>query len=252
MTNLRIRLKSGEPLLGTLITLDSPEVALILQRAGFAWFFLDLEHSALLDLKSAQRIIEVLQPQGYAVIRVPDNSETWIKHALDTGCDGVIIPHVGSRADAERAILFSKYPPLGRRSVGIARAQGYGSSFQDYLSGAAERIAVIAQIEDVDGVENVDDILAVEGIDAIFIGPYDLSGSMGILGQLTDPALIENVNRVRRACHAADVPFGIFCPNITAMNAELARKTSLLAVGSDTGHISAGAASIFHELRPER
>lgn len=249
MNNLRERLRSKDPLLGTLITLDSPEVALIAQRAGFSWFFLDVEHSALLDLKSAQRITEALQPDGYAVIRVPDGTETWIKKALDTGCDGIIVPHVATREDAERAIARAKYPPLGSRSVGIARAHGYGTSFQEYLDKAAGSVAVIAQIEEVEGVKNIDEIIGVDGIDAIFIGPYDLSGSMGILGQLHHDELSRMVDDVREACRAKDVPFGIFCPNAAALASELDKRSILLAVGSDAGHVFAGASAVLRDAR---
>ncbi|RJL31313.1 HpcH/HpaI aldolase family protein [Bailinhaonella thermotolerans] len=252
MNNLRRRLRSDEALLGTLISLDSPELAMILQHAGFSWFFLDLEHSALLDLKSAQRIIEVLQPRGYAVIRVPDGSETWIKHALDTGCDGIIVPHVSTPEEAERVVRSAKYPPAGGRSVGISRAQGYGARFHEYLSEATDSIAVIAQIEDVEGVKNIDAILAVDGIDAIFVGPYDLSGSLGILGELSNPALAEMVDRVRAACQAKGMPLGMFCPNPEAANTELGMRTLLLAIGSDAGHVATGAKATLDQLRRPR
>ena len=249
MDAFRSRLRSPEALLGTLISLDSPELALILRRAGFAWFFLDLEHSALLDLKSAQRVIEVLQPEAYAVIRVPDASETSIKQALDTGCDGIIVPHVATREDAVRVVERARYPPAGKRSVGIARAQGYGAHFQEYLARAADNVAVIAQIEDVDGVRNIEEILDVDGIDAVFVGPYDLSGSMGLLGQLSHPDLIGLVDRVRKSCLDRGTPFGIFCPTPSAAKAELDEGATLLAIGSDAGHAAAGAAAVLGELR---
>ncbi|WP_020544924.1 HpcH/HpaI aldolase family protein [Nonomuraea coxensis] len=242
-------MSSSNALIGTLITLDSPELALVLQKAGFEWFFLDLEHSAVLDLKSAQRIVEVLQPESYAIMRLPDSSETWIKHALDTGCDGIIIPHVATAEDAKRAVTYAKYPPVGRRSVGIARAHGYGSSFQEYLRSANDSIAIIAQIEEHEGVENIEQILSVDGIDAIFIGPYDLSGSMGILGELTHPDLRRNVDKVRTICQKKGVPFGIFCPNSTAARAEMEHGGVLLAIGSDASYAAAGANALLEGVR---
>ncbi|MEU8202736.1 aldolase/citrate lyase family protein [Streptosporangium sp. NPDC049046] len=249
MNNLRSRLDSQDVLLGTLITLDSPEVALLLQKAGFSWFFLDLEHSAILDLKSTQRIIEVLQPASYAVIRVPDDSETWIKHALDTGCDGIIVPHVSTAQQARTTVERAKYPPAGKRSVGIARAHGYGTSFARYLETSGESVAVIAQIEDTEGVENIHDILNVRGIDAVFVGPYDLSGSMGILGDLANPLLIEMIGRVRTACEESGVPLGIFCPSTAAARKEVDHGATLIAVGSDTGYVFAGGSAALTELQ---
>ncbi|MGJ6969363.1 HpcH/HpaI aldolase family protein [Streptosporangium sp. G11] len=248
MRNLRRRLESREVLLGTLITWDSPEVALTLQKAGFSWFFLDLEHSALLDLKSAQRIMEVLQPASYVVIRVPDDSETWIKHALDTGCNGIIVPHVSTAQQAQSVVERAKYPPLGKRSIGIARAHGYGTHFAKYLQEANDRVAVIAQIEDTEGVNNIHDILDVRGIDAVFIGPYDLSGTMGILGDLAHPLLTEVIGRVRTACEERKVPLGIFCPNAAAARKEIDRGVMLIAVGSDAGYTFAGGAAALSEL----
>jgi 2-keto-3-deoxy-L-rhamnonate aldolase RhmA len=248
MNDLRGRLRSPDALLGTLVLLDSPETALTLRRAGFTWFFLDLEHSALLDIKSAQRIIEVLQPGAFTVIRLPDRSDTWIKHALDTGSDGIIVPHVATAEDARAAVASAKYPPLGTRSVGITRAHGYGASFQEYLSQAAEHIAVIAQIEDVDGAENIEEILQVDGVDAIFIGPYDLSGSLGVLGELSHPSLLSMVDKVRAACLRAGTPLGIFCPSPEAAAKEITAGTRLIAVGSDMGHLAAGAGSALATL----
>ncbi len=248
MNDLRARLRDPEPLIGPLVTLDSPETAVILRRLGFSWFFLDLEHSALLDLKSAQRIAEVLQPDAFAVIRVPDASETWIKQALDTGCDGIIVPHVAAPEQARAIVAAAKYPPLGTRSVGIARAHGYGASFHEYLAEANDRIAVIAQIEEAEGVRNIDAILAVDGIDAAFVGPYDLSGSLGRLGRLSDPPVVAMIDAVREACRAADVPFGIFCGTADAARTEIAAGARLVAVGSDLGYLAAGASAVLGSL----
>jgi len=192
----------------------------------------------------------VLQPVSYAVIRVPDDSETWIKQALDTGCDGIIVPHVSTAQQAQAVVERAKYPPMGKRSVGIARAHGYGTSFTEYLGTSNERVALIAQIEDVEGVENIHSILGVEGIDAVFVGPYDLSGSMGILGDLTNPLLTKAIGRVRTACQKSGVPLGIFCPNAATAQQEISYGATLIAVGSDTGYICAGASITLRECTP--
>ena len=252
MKGLRARLREDKPLIGPLITLDSPESAALLRRSGISWAFLDLEHSALLDLKSAQRICEILQPDVFAVIRVPDQSDTSIKQALDTGCDGIIVPHVTTAGQAHAAVASAKYPPHGTRSVGITRAHGYGAAFTEYLAGADDSVAVIAQIEDTDGVDNIDAIVNVDGIDAAFVGPYDLSGSAGHLGELSHPSVISMIEAVRNACRTANVPLGIFCPSADAARDEIAAGSRLLAVGSDVGYLAAGASAVLDALVRER
>src|SRR5438876_221171 len=132
-TSLRTRLGRDEPMMGTLLTLNSPEVAELLVNCGYDWLFLDMEHSPLLDLRAVQQITQVIQPRAYSIVRVPSNDPVWIKKVLDTGCDGLIVPHVNSESAARQAVSAAKYPPDGCRSVGIARAQGYGASVMSYL-----------------------------------------------------------------------------------------------------------------------
>ena len=193
------RLSHKKPLIGSLVSTSSTEVAEALSLCGFEWLFIDVEHSVV-DMAAAQHIIQAVAPQSYGVIRLPDNSTEHFKKALDTGCDGVIVPMIKSVSDAKRAVSLAKYTPLGNRSVGLARAQAYGLNFDAYLNSANTKIALILQIEHIDAVEHVEEIVAIAGVDAIFIGPYDLSASMGLLGQTSAPAVIEATNRVRRAC----------------------------------------------------
>jgi len=126
----RTRLKRGDLLAGTLVSLPSPEIAEILAEAGFDWLFVDLEHSTL-DVRSAQTVLQAVGGRVDCLLRVPLNDEIWIKKALDTGAAGIIVPQVNSADDARRAVRYSKYPPQGARSAGMARAHGYGALSQD-------------------------------------------------------------------------------------------------------------------------
>jgi 2-keto-3-deoxy-L-rhamnonate aldolase RhmA len=235
------RLRDERPLIGTLVTLDSPEVAETLALVGIEWLFVDTEHAPALDARAVQRIAQAVAGRCYTVARVPVNEEAWIKKVLDAGADGVIVPHVRNAADARRAVGAAKYPPLGARSVGIARAQGYGLDFVGYLGRANESTALVLQIEDVDGVHNLAEILTVAGFDAVLIGPYDLSGSMGRLGEVEDPEVRAAVDKVRAGCRTAGMPLGIYAATPAAARAEVSSGISFVAVGTDLGLMSGAA-----------
>ena len=126
-------LSNSKALIGTLVTLDSSEVVEILALAGFDWLFLDMEHGNL-SIASVQSLCQAIAGRCHTLVRVPENAPIWIKKVLDIGCDGIIVPHVNTAEEAMQVIQAAKYPPKGQRSVGAARAQGYGHYFSDCLS----------------------------------------------------------------------------------------------------------------------
>ncbi len=227
------KLIEKELLLGTILTLPSLEIVEIVCQAGLDWLFIDLEHSTL-NIRDAQLMMQVAGPETPGLIRVPVNDETWIKKALDTGAAGIIVPQVKTAADVQCAVEFCKYPPKGLRSVGIARAQGYGEKFQDYVASANHDIAVVIQIEHIDAVANIEEILAVPGIDCLFVGPYDLSASMGKTGRTTAPEVQAAISKVKQAATRANMPLGIFGPAAEAVNSYIQDGYTLIAVGIDT------------------
>ena len=179
------RLRKGERLIGTLVSLPSAEITEILSETGFDWLFIDAEHGAF----NPQQAQTLLQAAGQCpcVIRVPAGDEVWIKKALDIGGAGIIAPQVHTAEQAEQIVRYCKYSPDGSRGVGIGRAHKYGIRFEDYIKTANENIAVILQAESREAIDNIESITSVEGIDAILIGPYDLSASLGKIGKVTDP-----------------------------------------------------------------
>ena len=231
-TPFKERIRSGEPALGTLITVGAPAIAEALSNTGLDWLFIDLEHGSL-GLEAAEDTIRAAHSGCSTMVRVPENSPVWLHKALDLGCDGVIVPMVCSEAEALHAVEHSLYPPKGRRSVGVARAHDYGLNFGEYVANANERISVIVQIEHVDGVRNLDPILAVPGIDGVLIGPYDLSGSMGLLGQVDHPEVRNAMATIRTTCARHDIPFGLFVRDAGGIEAALASGVNFLAVGTD-------------------
>jgi len=220
-------------LIGTIISLSAPEIAEIFSSAGFDWLFVDLEHSAL-SIKDVQVILQTAAPHTPCVIRVPSNEETWIKKALDIGAAGIIIPNVRTTEEVTRAVQLCKYPPQGIRSVGIARAQGYGNNFQEYVSSANDDIAVIIQIEHIDAVDNLQALITIPGIDSLFIGPYDLSASMGKIGQTADPEVQAAIAQIQQCAQQANIPLGIFGPTAEAVKPYIQKGYTLVTVGIDT------------------
>ena len=195
--------------IGTIYSAGAPQVAEMISLAGFDWVMIDMEHSAL-SLAETQNALQVLGNKILKIVRVPGNDDIWIKRVLDTGCDGIIIPMVNSAAEAERIIKASKYPLAGARSVGVARAHNYGAAFKEYVSDANSDLIIMPQIEHIEGVRNIDSILKVQGIDAIFIGPYDLSASMGLTGQVNHPEVRSSIDLIKRKCRKAGLPYAIF------------------------------------------
>ena len=246
--SLKDSLRQNQTLIGTLVTTSSPEVAEVLALAGFDWLFIDLEHGSL-AIQDAQKVIQAIAGRCFTVVRVADATTENVKRVLDTGCDGIIAPHVNSAKEARKIVALAKYPPAGERSVGLGRAQGYGLNFADYIASANAQTVVVVQIEHKDAVTNVDEILQVEGTDALFIGPYDLSGSMGILGQVSDARVVAAIDKVRSACARTNVSFGIFCTTADQASAAIKTGAHIVAVGTDLMHMANSARTALEAIR---
>lgn len=240
------RLRAGETLLGAIIALPCAEVAELFSRAGFDWLFIDTEHAPL-DVLAAQGLLQAARCP--CLVRVPVGEEAVIKKALDIGAAGVVVPQVNTAQDAERIVRYCKYPPRGSRGVGIVRAQGYGLDFQDYVAGANDHVLVMLQIEHIDAVRNIESIVRVPGVDALMIGPYDLSGSMGKLGQVNDPEVEQAIETVRRACAAAGMKLAIFTATAEGMKPYLAKGYTLPIAGMDLMLLSAAARGVVQALK---
>lgn len=188
-------MKKEKFLLGSWITLGNPSIAEVMANAGFDWLCIDLEHSVT-DYFEAQQLIMAIQGKGLkAFVRVGENNTRIIKRILDAGADGIIVPSVNSAEEAQKAVNSVKYPPLGTRGVGLARAQGYGFDFENYRDHKTKDIKLIVQIEHYRAINVLDAIIQVEGVDGTFIGPYDLSGSLGKPGQYDDPEVKEALEK---------------------------------------------------------
>lgn len=242
------QIKNKAPLIGTIVTLDSTEVAEMLSLCGFDWLFFDMEHSTF-SVKSVQHCIQAVRGECLAIVRVPENSAAWIKRVLDTGCDGIVIPQVNSADEARQAVKAAKYPPLGARSVGIGRAHGYGMNFGDYVEHANERVALIIQIEHIDAVKDLDAILRVPGIDGVQIGPYDLSGSMNMLGQVASELVQTALRTIKEKCCAQNMPVSMFTLKPEAARKEIEDGCSFMLVGTDAAFLTNAAQDALNLVR---
>jgi len=205
---LKMKLQNNEVTIGSWITIGNPCIPDILATAGFEWLVIDIEHT-MIDFSMVQILISTIQSHNIAaLVRVSKNEEVVIKRVLDAGADGIIVPMVCTEEDAFNAVNFSKYPPIGKRGVGLSRAQNYGIGFDEYKKWVNNDLVIIAQIEHIDGIRNLDKIIKVKGIDGTFIGPYDLSGSLGIPGKFEDPMVLDALNKYIKICNNENFPIG--------------------------------------------
>ena len=232
INNFAKRLRSNEVLTGTLVSLPSPEICELLANIGYDWLFIDAEHGAF-NPQQAQTMLQAATPTP-CLIRVPADETIWLKKALDIGAAGVIVPQVHNAIQAKKIITNCKYAPAGDRGIGIGRAHKYGIDFERYLKNANAETAVVLQAESSEAVENINAIVALEGIDAILIGPYDLSASLGKPGEIDHPIVQAAIEKIIDACKNVKISMGIFGVSADAVLPYKEKGFSLLTVGIDT------------------
>lgn len=213
MKNLvKSKLESGKPAIGCNLTIMDPEAIGAVSNSGFDWVLYDLEHGPR-EIETVNEMVRQSTPsRASTVIRVVWNDRNAIKRALDTGAFGIIVPWVSSRGMAEEAVSYSKYPPLGVRGCGPGRAaRAWGLSTEEYIESANDETLVAVQIEREEAVDSVEDIVSVDGVDATWIGPADLSLSMGlkVSDAFSHPKTTAAMDRVVEACEGAGVAPGI-------------------------------------------
>jgi 2-keto-3-deoxy-L-rhamnonate aldolase RhmA len=236
------RLREGLPSVASFLTIPDPFTAEVMGDGGVDAVVIDTEHSAM-SAAQLQAVLTALHPTEAAVIvRVADNDQAAIGQALDLGAEGVLVPGVRSRADCERAVRSCFYAPKGIRGFGPRRASRLYGGRADYLARANDEIAVIAMIEHVDAVEDLDGIVSTEDLSAVFVGTADLAVSMGYLHDLANPAVTQAVTRVAGVCLAHQIPFGVFTGNEEAAATWVARGARIVTLGSDLQYLDAGIA----------
>jgi len=209
MNRLKEALRSRNFTQGSWITFPAEAPTEIMARGGFEWLVIDMEHSPI-DIEAAARLIRVIDLAGLpALCRLPTNDPIVAKRVLDAGAAGIVVPCIESVEDAQRAIDGAFYPPVGKRGVGLARAQDYGGSLEEYRRRVGDDIVVICMIETRAGMEASAQIAKLPGVDGLFIGPYDLSASLGHIGQLDHPDVRAAEARIRDAARQAGIACGL-------------------------------------------
>jgi 2-keto-3-deoxy-L-rhamnonate aldolase RhmA len=237
----RARVLAGEFLTGFWLNLGSPFTAEMAGRAGFDWVLLDHEHGVGGEETMQLQLQAVAATPTTCLVRIAANEAPRFKRVLDAGAAGVMVPYVSTADDARAAVAAMRYPPRGMRGVAkLTRASAFGANFDAYFARAHEWLVTLTQIETVEGVANAQSIAAVDGVDVLFVGPMDLTTSMGIAGQYGDPRFHDALRVVAEAARGAGKAVGILL--LDPANLGLVRELgyTVVALGSDGGAVADG------------
>ena len=218
--SLRRRLLDGEVCAGPFLKIPAPEVTELAGVAGFDLVVIDLEHSQF-TMETAVSVVRAAGARGIGtVVRTTENAAAEISRALDLGADGLIVPHVGSADDARAVVQHARFHPLGERGMDLyARSAGWGDTPRDeYLRAANEDILIGAMVEGVAAINHLEEIATVDGLDLLFIGPYDLSQSLGFPGQIDRPEVISAIETAATTAARHGRVLGMYVDDVAAAN----------------------------------
>ena len=241
-------LERGEVALGVSVSIGHPDIAEIIGKIGFDFIHFDTQHTPL-SIETVQSMMQAMSySQSTPIVRVQWNNISMINRALDIGAHGVVVPFVNTKEDAIRALQYSTFPPKGVRSYGPRRAM---LRDPEYMATCDEEILVIPQIETKEALDNVEDILSVDGIEACFIGPYDLSRSLGVFTQWKNPIFEKAIEKVLRAAEKTGTTPGMLALTEDALKT-IERGFRLINLGGDTNFLAEGASSVLKKARNTR
>jgi len=239
---IRKSLDAGSAVVGSWMQIPDSNIAEIMGRAGYQWVAIDMEHGpvALNQLPDIFRALELggTLPLARVASPLPINC----RQALDQGAAGVVIPMISSAAQLQAIISECHWPPRGRRGVGFQRGNVFGKFFDEYLEESQEAL-VIAQIEHIDAVNNLESIVAVNGLDAIMVGPYDLSASLGITGDFENKKYLDTLSQILKVCAKFKMPCGMHVvqPDTKMLEQRIREGYTFIAYGVDTVFLNLGA-----------
>ncbi len=248
-------MRSGGLALGVSITIADPFVAEVIGSAGFDFVLIDTEHSPISVDQLQILLIAVRTSASTVFVRPAANDATLIKQILDLGAEGVVVPEVDDAASCAAAVASARYPPLGKRGFGPRRAARLEGGRPAYIGRANDEVAVLAMVESVDAVANIDALLQTPGLDGIMVGPADLAVTMGHLNDLNHPDVRARIADVRAACQRNSVPFGIFAATEEAARLWAGEGARFMTIGADTQFLDQGIAksrALAESLRQSR
>lgn len=252
MASIKQRLKQGELVVGTFISeVRNPNVAYLLAQAGFDFFVLDNEHGSY-NVETVSDMVAAARGSGVEVIvRIPEIRRETILKPLDSGAAGLLVPQVNTPEQAREIVCHAKYPPFGNRGAALRRPHSlYGRpNAGEYLAKANEETFLAVQAESREAIVNIDRIAAVEGIDCIFCGPFDLSVSLGIPGQLSHPEEVEAIETMVAACRKAGKIAGILLVDTATLKPWIAKGVRFACYSSDVNMLADAAVKAIQELK---
>ena len=242
-------LAAGRAQIGLWSSLSSNYSVEVIAGAGYDWILLDMEHSPN-DLESLLGQLQAAAPYpSTAIVRVPWNDMVTIKRVLDVGAQSLLIPYVSTPEEARAAVAATRYPPAGVRGVaGTTRATRFGR-IAGYAKKAHEEICVLVQVETRQGLDNLESICAVEGVDGVFIGPADLHASLGYTGETANPAVLPLIEEAMRRIRKAGRAPGYLSPVEADARRMLAAGAQFVAVGADVGLLARGAEALCAKFK---
>lgn len=233
-STLREKIAKGGVTYGTWVTIANPEITEALSYLPFDWLVIDMEHAPLTIRDVEFLLMSVRRDDLTLIVRVPWNDFVVIKQVLDVGAHGIMVPYVNTREEALRVVKAVRYPPEGIRGVGPRRAARYGLvDLRGYYERASREIIVITQIETREAVENVEDIVGVEGVDGVFVGPNDLTASLGIYRDFRNPVYLDALRKVVTAAREAGKIAGIMTSGVEDAMDKIAMGFNFIALSSD-------------------
>ncbi|MFW6048308.1 MAG: HpcH/HpaI aldolase family protein [Candidatus Natronoplasma sp.] len=251
MNSLKDKFRNDELTLGTWISVQHPDIVEMLSSLPFDWLMFDMEHSPA-TIQSLQKMLPALDGTDITpFVRVPWNDIVHIKRVLDIGFEGVLVPYVNTKKEAEKAVKACRYPPEGLRGVGPRRACMYGKQdVKDYFDNfEKEDLIVGIQIETSTALDNVDEILSVEGIDLALVGPMDLSANLGVFGDYDHPKFKEAIDKVLTACEKEDITPGAFATDVDQMKKQIEKGFRFVSIGLDYSVLLDAYSKILNTLR---
>jgi len=242
-------LKAGKAQIGLWSTLSSNYSVECIAGAGFDWILLDTEHSPN-DLENLLTQLQAAAPYPtHAVVRVPWNDMVTIKRVLDIGAQSLLIPYVSTPEEAKAAVSYTRYPPQGVRGVaGSTRATRFGR-VKDYAKRAHEELCVLVQVENQVGLDNLEAIASVDGVDGVFIGPADLHASLGYMGEIANPKVMPTIDEALKRIRKCGKAPGILTPNEEHAKRQLSIGAQFVAVGNDVGLLARGAEALLARFK---
>lgn len=250
---LKHRLQNGETLLGCFLSLGSPLTAEIMGFAGYDWALIDLEHGAGGEADALPQLQALAGTSAAGIVRVESHARQRAHRVLDFGAHGVMFPRIDTPEEAAAAVAAMRYPPAGVRGVAFSnRAALYGSEFRSYMQRTAGELLTVIQIESALAVENAEAIAALDGVDVLFIGPTDLSHSLGMLGEFERPEFQQAIDRVAAAARRHKKTLGILLPSPQDFNRYHALGFRFIASGSDAVLLNNAARSLVSTLQQFR